>query len=114
METRTVKELRQRKTFTINLPLEREYQETLRLQIKSNMFISDDLCRDYYSGGLFFIVHKDSRINLNYDMLPVRTVDDFFGSFQQSLLVVAPNDRHWMNILLLPGLMDCLKKPIHT
>ena len=92
VETRTVKELRQRKTFTINLPLEREYQETLRLQIKSNMFISDDLCRDYYSGGLFFIVHKDSRINLNYDMLPVRTVDDFFGSFQQSLLVVAPNE----------------------
>ena len=84
--------MRQRKTFTLNLPLDREYQETLRLQIKSNMFISDDLCRDYYSGGLFFTVHKDSRITLNYDMLPVRTVADFFGSFQQSVLVVAPND----------------------
>ena len=92
VETRTVRELRQRKTFTLNLPLDRENQETLRLQIKSNMFISDDLCRDYYSGGLFFTVHKDSRITLNYDMLPVQTVADFFGSFQQSVLVVAPND----------------------
>ena len=91
VETRTVKELRQRKAFTLNLPVEREFHETLRLQIKSNMFISDDLCRDYYSGGLFFTLHKDSRINLNYDMLPVQTVADFFGSFQQSLYVVVPD-----------------------
>lgn len=91
VETRTVKELRQRKTFTLNLPVTWEYHETLRLQIKSNMFITDDLCRDYYSGGLFFTLHKDSRINLNYDMLPVQTVADFFGSFQQSLYVVVPD-----------------------
>ncbi len=91
VETRTVKELRQRRTFTLNLPLTREYHETLRLQIKSNMFITDDLCRDYYSGGLFFTLHKDSRISLNYDMLPVQTVADFFGSFQQSLYVVVPD-----------------------
>ena len=90
VETKSVKEIRQRRTFTLNLPIEREFQDSLRLQIKSSLFITDDLCRDYYSGGLFFTVHKDSRLQMTYDMMPVQTVADFFGSFQQSLYVVVP------------------------
>ena len=91
VETLTVKEIRQKKTFTLKLPAPQEFLSVLRLQIKSNLFISDDLCRDYYSGGLFFTVHKDTNITLNYDMSPIRTVADFFGSFQQSVLVVVPD-----------------------
>jgi len=91
VETRSVKDIRQRRTFTLNLPIDKEFQSNLRLQIKSNMFITDDLCRDYYSGGLFFTVHKDSRLQLTYDMMPVQTVADFFGSFQHSLYVVVPD-----------------------
>ena len=90
VEARTVKELRQRNALTFNLPIDRNRQEALRLQIKSKMYISDDLCRDLYSGGLFFTVHKETRLAVTYDMLPVRTVGDFFGSFQQSLFVVVP------------------------
>jgi hypothetical protein len=90
VEVRTVKELRQRNSLTFNLPIDRNTQGALRLQIKSKMFISDDLCRDLYSGGLFFTVHKETKLSVNYDMLPVRTVGDFFGSFQQSLFVVVP------------------------
>jgi hypothetical protein len=90
VETRTVKELRQRTVLTFNLPVDRNRQGALRLQIKSKMFISDDICRDLYTGGLFFTVHKETKLTVNYDMLPVRTVGDFFGSFQQSLFVVVP------------------------
>ena len=90
LETKTVKEIRLRKKFTINLPLAGEFRDTINLQIKSNMFISNDLCRDYYTGGLFFTVNPDTKVDLNYDMLPVRSVADFFGNFQQSLLIIVP------------------------
>ena len=110
VETRTVKELRQRKTFTLALPVERELQQPLRLRIKSNLYITDDLCRDYYSGGLFFTVHKESRLDLNYEMLPVRTVGDFFGSFQQSLLVVVPADAKLPELLPAAWTYGVMKK----
>ena len=91
VETRTVRQLRQQNTFTLNLPLDGVFRDSARLVIKSNMFITDDLCRDYYSGGLFFTVHKNTVLNLSYDMQPIRTVSDFFGSFQQAVLVVVPD-----------------------
>ena len=89
--TRTAKELRQQKPFVLNLPVDKVARDSLRLQIKSNLFISDDWCRDYYSGGMFFTVNKETKINLNYDLLPVRTVADFFGNFQQDMLIVVPD-----------------------
>ena len=90
--TRTVKEIRQQPAFVLNLPVDGVFRDTARLQIKSsNMFMTDDVCRDYFSGGLFFSVHKNTSLNLTYEMLPVRTVANFFGSFQQSLLVVVPD-----------------------
>lgn len=92
VETRTVKDIRQRKTFSVKLPVNGQFRDSVRLAIRSSMFITDNVCRDYYSGGLFFTVHNNSNLNLTYDMLPVRTVADFFGSFQESLFIVAPND----------------------
>ncbi|MBV5350102.1 hypothetical protein JZU71_02780, partial [bacterium] len=56
------------------------------------MFISDDQCRDYQSGGLFYTVHPNTVLQINYDMPPIRTVADFFDSFQQALLVVVPDN----------------------
>ena len=35
---------------------------------------------------------RATSLNLVYDMLPIRTVADFFGSFQQSLLLVVPDN----------------------
>ena len=92
VSTRTAKELRQQKTFSLQLPVDGIARDFAQLQIKSGMFITDDLCRDSQSGGLFFIVHGTTSLNLTYDMLPVRTVADFFGSFQQDLIVVVPDD----------------------
>ncbi len=91
LETRTAKELRQKKEVTFNLPLGTESRDSILLQIKSKMFISKDLCRDYATGGLFFTLHKESRVNLNYEMAPVRNEADFFGSLQQGVYVVVPN-----------------------
>ncbi len=91
IETRTAKELRQQKTFVLKLPVDGLFRDTAQLKIKSSLFMTDDICRDYYSGGLFFTVHKNTSLNLTYDMLPVRTVSDFFGSFQQTLLLVVPD-----------------------
>jgi len=90
--TRTAKELLQQKSVVLNLPVDKVVRNFARLQIKSSMFMTNDLCRDYYSGGLFFVVHRNSFLNLTYDMPPVRSVEDFFGSLQQDLLVVVPDD----------------------
>ena len=92
LESKTVKQLRAQKKITVNLPLDGEFRDAFRLQIKANMFISNDLCRDYYTGGLFYTVHNDTKVDLNYDMMPVRSVADFFGNFQQSALIVVPNN----------------------
>ena len=89
--SKTVKQLRAQKKVTVNLPLDGEFRDAFRLQIKANMFTSNDLCRDYYTGGLFYTVHNDTKVDLNYDMMPVRSVADFFGNFQQSALIVVPD-----------------------
>ncbi len=90
--TRTAKELREQKPLVLNLPVDGIARDFAKVQIKSNLFITDDLCRDYYSGGLFFTVHKNTSLNLTYEMLQVRTIADFLGNLQQSLLIVAPDN----------------------
>ena len=92
IETRTAKELRQQKNLVLKLPLDGVLRDSVQLQIRSNMFITDDVCKDLYSGGLYFTIHKNTALNLTYDMLPIRTVSDFFGSFQQALLLVVPDN----------------------
>jgi len=92
VSARTAKEIRQQKNFSLQLPVDGVARDFARLQIKSRMFMTDDLCRDYHSGGLFFTVYGDTSLHLVYDMPTVRTVEDFLGSFQQELLVVVPDD----------------------
>ncbi len=91
IETRTVKEIRQQKAVFLKVPVQGTFMDFARIKIKSGMFITDNLCRDYHSGGLYFTVHKNTSLNVSYDMPPARSVSDFFGSFQQSLLVVVPD-----------------------
>ena len=108
--TRTAKELRQQKTFVLNLPVDKVVRDSLRLQIKSNLFISDDWRRDLYSGGMFFTLNKETKINLNYELLPVRSVADFFGNFQQSLLIVVPNEAGLSEMMPAVWVYGILKK----
>jgi len=110
VSTRTARDLRQQKTFSLQLPIDGIARDFAQLQIKSAMFITDDLCRDSQSGGLFFIVHGTTSLNLTYDMLPVRTVADFFGSFQQDLLVVVPDDATMAEYVPGAWLYGALKK----
>ena len=92
IETRTAKEIRQQKNLILKLPVDGVAREFARIKIKSGMFITDDLCRDYHSGGLLFTVHRNTFLNLTYGMMPVHTVQDFFGSFQQTLILVVPDN----------------------
>ncbi len=110
VSTRTARELRQQKSFSLQLPVDGIARDFAQLQIKSGMFITDDLCRDSQSGGLFFIVHGTTSLNLTYDMLPVRTVADFLGSFQQDLLVVVPDDATMAEYVPGAWLYGALKK----
>lgn len=89
--TRTAKDLRQNKSLVLPLPVDGIPRNGAQLQIKSGMFITEDQCRDYHSGGLFFTVHKNTSLNLTYNLPPVRTVPDFFDSFQQAVIVVVPD-----------------------
>ena len=110
LETRTARDIRQKKEVVVNLPLGGEARDLIRLQIKTNMFISNDLCRDYASGGLSFTVHKDTRVNMNYDMSPIRSEADFFGSLHQGLYVVVPNNAALAEIMPAAWTYGILKK----
>jgi hypothetical protein len=90
--TRTAKVLRQETPYVIKLPVDEVKRDFVQLKIKAAMFISDDQCRDYQSGGLFYTVHPNTVLQINYDMPPILTVADFFDSFQQALLVVVPDN----------------------
>ena len=89
--TRTAKELRQQKPFVLPLPVDGTPRDVAKLQIKSGMFITEDQCWDYRSGGLFFTIHRNTSLNLTYNLPPARNVPDFFDSFQQALIVVVPD-----------------------
>jgi hypothetical protein len=88
---KTARELRREPNFTLNLPMVAAAAPLARLRIQSNLYISEDRCRDLFTGGLFFTVHKNSALQVNYDLRPARTVADFFDSLQQTVLVVAPD-----------------------
>jgi hypothetical protein len=90
--TRTAKSLRQEKPYVIKLPVDGAKRDFVQLKIKAAMFISDDQCRDYQSGGLFYTVHPHTALRISYDMPPIHKVADFFDSFQQALLVVVPDN----------------------
>ena len=89
--TRTARELRREPRFSLPLPPSADGAPVARLRIQSNLYMSEDRCRDLFSGGLFFTVHRDTALRVDYDLRPVRTVADFFDGLQQTVLVVAPN-----------------------
>ena len=91
VQTPSVNQVRAQRTIVVNIPPDASPSGTIQVDLRTNMYITDDLCRDYYSGGLFFTVHRNSNLNLNYNMLPVRTVADFFHSLTNSVLVVVPD-----------------------
>lgn len=110
IEKRTVNEIRQQNSILLKLPVDGTLRDSVRLQIKSNLFISNDLCRDDQSGGLFFTVRKNSFLNLSYDMRPVRTEEDFFGSLQQTLFIVVPQDATLTEIIPAAWTYGLMKK----
>ncbi len=111
IQTRTAKDIRQRKEWIISLPTVDLAQSKIRLQIKANMYISNDFCRDYNSGNLFFTVHpKESKLTLNYEMMPTKTVSDFFGNLQQTVFVVVPNNAELAEIMPAAWVYGIVKK----
>ena len=108
--TRTAKEFRQQKSYVIKLPIDGIARNFAQLRIKAGMFITDDMCRDYHSGGLSYTVHSDTALNLTYALPPVRTVEDFFGSLNQAVLIVVPNDASLAEIAPAAWTYGLLKK----
>ena len=108
--TRTAKEIRQGKNLSTSLPLNGIKHDKIVLSVKSSMFISNDLCNDFYSGGLFFTVHKDTKIDLNYDILPFRSETEFIGGLDQSLLVVVPDNANLTEMTPAIWTFGALKK----
>lgn len=112
--TRTARDLRQQKQIVLQLPVDGKYRESVQLQVKTHMFMTEDLCRDYNTGGMFFTIHRATFLSLDYDMLPVRTVADFFGSFQQALLLVVPDQASLAEVAPAAWVYGMLKKNYPT
>ena len=111
IQTKTAREFRRQKDWSVNLPLSEPIENKIQVKIKAAMHISNDYCRDYNSGNLSYTINaKETKLLLNYEMMPTKTVSDFFGSLQQSVFVVVPNSAELPEIMRAVWAYGILKK----
>lgn len=111
IQTKTAREFRRQKDWSVKLPLSEPIENKIQVRIKAAMHISNDYCRDYNSGNLSYTINaKDTKLLLNYEMMPTKTVSDFLGSLQQSVFVVVPNSAELPDIMPAVWAYGILKK----
>lgn len=113
VQTKTARDLRRQKEWSVNLPVGELIENKIQVKIKSSLHISNDYCRDYNSGNLSYTINaKETKLLLNYEMVPSRTVNDFFGNLQQSVFVVVPNNAELADIMPAVWAYGILKKQL--
>ncbi len=88
--TRSVDALRKESLVRIPVPADLRRDRFLHARIESRIGITDDLCRDLFSGQLFWTVREDSGFSLDDLRIPHRSVSDFFQTLFGSLRILLP------------------------
>ncbi len=88
--TRTAADLRENSEVSVPLSGDLSPSRFLHLRVESRMHITEDFCRDLFTGQLFFTVHRDSSLSFQDFRIPRRTVSDFFETLFDSLYIVLP------------------------
>ncbi|PKL03422.1 MAG: hypothetical protein CVV55_00040 [Synergistetes bacterium HGW-Synergistetes-2] len=88
--TRSVDSLRKEPLVRLPVPADLPVDRFLHARIESRIGITDDLCRDLFSGQLFWTVLEDSGFVLDDVRIPHRSVSDFFQTLFGSLRILLP------------------------
>ncbi|MDD3917287.1 MAG: cellulose biosynthesis cyclic di-GMP-binding regulatory protein BcsB, partial [Synergistaceae bacterium] len=88
--TRSVEALRKEPLVRLPLPADLRRDRFLHARIESRIGITDDVCRDLFSGQLFWIVQEDSGFSLDDLRISHRSVSDFFETLYGSLSILLP------------------------
>ena len=88
--TRSVEALRKEPSVRIPVPGDLRRDRFLHARIESRIGITDDVCRDLFSGQLFWTVREDSGFSLDDLRIPHRSVSDFFETLYGSLRILLP------------------------
>ncbi|HRW00002.1 MAG TPA: cellulose biosynthesis cyclic di-GMP-binding regulatory protein BcsB, partial [Aminobacteriaceae bacterium] len=82
--------LRKEPLVRLPLPADLPRDRFLHARIESRIGITDDVCRDLFSGQLFWIVQEDSGFSLDDLRISHRSVSDFFETLYGSLSILLP------------------------
>lgn len=65
--------------------------QLIKIEIQPTLFISNNLCKDIFSGNLWIIIKKESFITfkMKTDWVP-QTIDDFLQSIKETITIVLP------------------------
>ena len=88
--SRSVEALRKEPLVRLPLPADLPRDRFLHARIESRIGITDDVCRDLFSGQLFWTVREDSGFSLDDLRIPHRSVSDFFETLYGSLSILLP------------------------
>lgn len=88
--SRSVEALRKEPLVRIPAPADLPRDRFLHARIESRIAITDDVCRDLFSGQLFWTVRDDSGFSLEDLRIPHSSVSDFFETLYGSLGILLP------------------------
>ena len=72
------------------LPAGATEAQGVKIAVRTNMYETQDICGDYARGHLFYTLKNNTRLQLAFQPVPVRTVGDFFAGLFQGVAVVLP------------------------
>lgn len=89
--TLSARELRAKPTLQLPVPVNASDNGTVKVDIVSNLFVTNDICADYQRGHLTYTLRNSSALSINYNLPPIKTLSQFFNSIAGGLAVVIPD-----------------------
>lgn len=86
-----------RKQSLIKIPLTQNLMDKreVALEVRPNIFATDNICLDDQRGQLFYTVKNSSQLFLNFNLLAPSRPADFFQSLYKGLAIVLPDQPSW-------------------
>ena len=64
----------------------------LKIDIKSNLFITDSVCKDYETGNLFYQLNNSSSLSMDVLGAKPNTIDEFFTRLYKGVEIIIPDN----------------------
>ncbi|MCX7780463.1 MAG: poly-beta-1,6-N-acetyl-D-glucosamine biosynthesis protein PgaD [Negativicutes bacterium] len=89
--TLSARELKAKPTLQLPVPANAAVNGVAKVDIVSNLFVTNDICADYQRGHLTYTLRNSSAITVNYNPPSAKTLAQFFNSIAGSIVVIIPD-----------------------